>query len=48
MYFGIPIRSQTNPLLDMMGSLFGGGGQSKSQPNLLRVEPPGPPAPDCD
>ncbi|KAI9782790.1 MAG: hypothetical protein M1816_001700 [Peltula sp. TS41687] len=45
MYFGIPIRRQTNPLFDMMGSLFA----SDQQPGVGRVEPPvEPPVADLD
>ena len=42
MYFGIQRPRQGNPLFDMMGSMFGGGGGAKSQPK--RVE--SAPAPD--
>ncbi|KAI9826825.1 MAG: hypothetical protein M1832_005764 [Thelocarpon impressellum] len=38
MYFGIPIQRQTNPLLDMMGGLFGGGTGGAPQPKSRRVE----------
>ncbi|KAI9832081.1 MAG: hypothetical protein M1826_002409 [Phylliscum demangeonii] len=50
MYFGIPIRRHTNPLFDMMGGLFGGGGgQSSQKPAIRRVEPaPEMPAADLD
>ncbi len=48
MYFGITIRSQTNPLFDMMGSLFGGGGPSNPQPALMKVEPAPPAQADLD
>ncbi|KAI9677623.1 MAG: hypothetical protein M1817_006577 [Caeruleum heppii] len=48
MYFGIERRRQTNPLFDMMGSLFGGGGAPNApQPRSRRVEAPTP-APDLD
>lgn len=46
MYFGIQRPRQSNPLLDMMGSLFGGGGMgmggagSSSKPPARRVEAP--------
>lgn len=42
MYFGIQRPRQSNPLLDMMGSLFGGGapGGSSSRPAARRVEAP--------
>ncbi|PSS02380.1 hypothetical protein BD289DRAFT_458004 [Coniella lustricola] len=46
MYFGIQRPRQSNPLLDMMGSLFGGGGMgmggagSSSKPPVRRVEAP--------
>ncbi|KAH0538742.1 hypothetical protein FGG08_004694 [Glutinoglossum americanum] len=45
MYFGIQIRRQTNPLMDMMGSLFGGpvGGGGGGQPQSKRVGGPAPP-----
>ncbi|KAI9796821.1 MAG: hypothetical protein M1833_005964 [Piccolia ochrophora] len=50
MYFGIQMRRQTNPLFDMMGSLFGGGGGGggTKQPKPRRVEAPAPAAPDLD
>jgi hypothetical protein len=46
MYFGIKIPSQSNPLMDMMGSLLmgrGGGGNSKQAPgrNSPALPPPG-------
>lgn len=47
MYFGIPIRRQTNALFDMMGSFFGGG-QSNQQPGVRRIEPVEPPPADLD
>lgn len=47
MYFGIQRPRQSNPLLDMMGSLFGGGGMGGagaggggSRPAVRRVEAP--------
>lgn len=49
MYFGIQRPRQSNPLLDMMGSLFGGGGGGmgmgggaggSSRPPVKRVEAP--------
>ncbi|KAK3358964.1 hypothetical protein B0T25DRAFT_81482 [Lasiosphaeria hispida] len=42
MYFGIPRPRQSNPLLDMMGSFFGGGapGGSSNRPAARRVEAP--------
>ncbi|KAK4985060.1 hypothetical protein LTR66_008294 [Elasticomyces elasticus] len=48
MYFGVKIPSQTNPLMDMMGSLLmGGGGPSKKEKR--KVEAPAPaPAPALD
>ena len=41
MYFGIQRPRQSNPLMDMMGSLFGGGGGAPSggRPPVRRVEP---------
>lgn len=43
MYFGIQRPRQSNPLFDMMGSLFGGGGAGASssggRPPVRRVEP---------
>lgn len=49
MYFGIKIPSQSNPLFDMMGSLFGGGGGPAAPPKSTnrRVEAPAP-APGLD
>lgn len=52
MYFGIQRPRQSNPLLDMMGSLFGGaggmgGGAGQSKPPVRRVEAP-PAAPGLD
>jgi len=47
MYFGIKIPSQGNPLFDMMGSLFMGGGGAGGQNTATRkVE--APPAPGLD
>lgn len=42
MYFGIQRPRQSNPLFDMMGSLFGGGapGGGQSRPTTRRVEAP--------
>jgi len=41
MYFGIQRPRQSNPLMDMMGSLFGGGaGFGGSKPAAKRVEAP--------
>ncbi|GAB1314403.1 DUF410 domain-containing protein [Madurella fahalii] len=42
MYFGIQRPRQSNPLLDMMGSFFGGGapGGAASRPAARRVEAP--------
>jgi hypothetical protein len=42
MYFGIQRPRQNNPLMDMMGSLFGGGapGGAGRQPPARRVEAP--------
>lgn len=47
MYFGIQRPQQSNPLMDMMGSLFGGGGMGgmgggagASKPPVRRVEAP--------
>ena len=39
-YFGIQIPRQTNPLLDMMGSLFGGAGSSAPPAKSKRVQFP--------
>ncbi|KAH0559884.1 hypothetical protein GP486_003595 [Trichoglossum hirsutum] len=53
MYFGIQIRRPTNPLLDMMGSLFGGPGGGgavggQPQPKKVGASAPPPPAVDLD
>ncbi len=43
MYFGIQRPRQSNPLLDMMGGLFGGGagaGGPSTKPSVRRVEAP--------
>ena len=43
MYFGIKIPSQTNPLFDMMSSMFmGGSSGSAANPNSRTVEAPPP------
>ncbi|PKS10820.1 hypothetical protein jhhlp_002577 [Lomentospora prolificans] len=45
MYFGVKRQRQSNPLFDMMGSLFGGGGASSQparRPAANRVEAPAP------
>ncbi|KKY13356.1 hypothetical protein UCDDS831_g09077 [Diplodia seriata] len=48
MYFGIRIPSQSNPLMDMMSSMFmGGGGGAGQKPKSKRVEAPAP-APGLD
>lgn len=49
MYFGIRIPSQSNPLMDMMSSMFmgGGGGGGGQKPKSKRVEAPAP-APGLD
>lgn len=51
MYFGIKPPRQGNPLMDMMGSMFGGGGfgggGSQPKPKQERVEAPAP-APGLD
>jgi golgi to ER traffic protein 4 len=47
MYFGIKIPSTSNPLLDMMGSMFmGGGGGAKKQPKKVGAAAPSAPALD--
>lgn len=45
MYFGIKIPSQSNPLMDMMGSLLMGGGRNSPKPKPKSV---GPAAPGLD
>ena len=40
MYFGIQRPRQSNPLLDMMGSLFGGGGGAPSKAAPRRIDTP--------
>ncbi|KAF2841440.1 DUF410-domain-containing protein [Patellaria atrata CBS 101060] len=49
MYFGIRAPSQSNPLFDMMGSLFmgGGGAGAGSKPKSRRLDSPAP-APGVD
>ncbi|KAK7558411.1 hypothetical protein IWX49DRAFT_590911 [Phyllosticta citricarpa] len=47
MYFDIRMPSQSNPLMDMMSSMFGGGGPAK-KPQSRRVEATPPPAPGLD
>ena len=52
MYFGIKIPRQGNPLFDMMGSMFFGGGSPKpaSTPKTKpkKVDSPAPPPVDLD
>ncbi|KZF21299.1 DUF410-domain-containing protein [Xylona heveae TC161] len=51
MYFGIRIPRPGNPLFDMMGSLFmggGAGGSNSGKPKQKKVESPAPPAVDLD
>ncbi|KAI9850125.1 MAG: hypothetical protein M1838_006060 [Thelocarpon superellum] len=48
MYFGVPVRRQTNPLMDMMGSLFGGAGGPAAPPTKSRKIQAAPPAADLD
>lgn len=48
MYFGIRIPSQSNPLMDMMGSFLMGGGGGASTANagsrtMHKIDAPGPP-----
>ncbi len=43
MYFGIRKPRQSNPLFDMMGSMFGGGGGAALKPKQPKVEEPAPP-----
>lgn len=53
LYFGIKIPKQSNPLMDMMGMMFGGGGggagakPGRQQKSGGRVEAP-PPSMDLD
>jgi hypothetical protein len=53
-YFGIRIPRQSNPLMDMMGMMFGGGGGSQPSPGggrrpaAKRQVEAQPPAPDLD
>lgn len=50
MYFGIKIPSQSNPLMDMMGSFLmgGGGGMGGGQKKAAAPKIGGPPAPGLD
>lgn len=52
LYFGIRIPRQGNPLMDMMGSMFGGGApapapKAKAKAKKTVAAPP-PPAADLD
>jgi golgi to ER traffic protein 4 len=47
MYFNIKIPTQSNPLLDMMGSMFMGGGRNSPKPKRT-VGAAAPPAPGLD
>ncbi|GAB7347941.1 hypothetical protein MBLNU459_g5453t1 [Dothideomycetes sp. NU459] len=47
MYFGIKIPSQTNPLMDMMGSFLMGGGAGTQKKATRKVDAPAP-APTLD
>lgn len=48
MYFGIKIPRQGNPMLDMLGNMFMGGGMGGgSKPKTRKVEAPAP-APGLD
>jgi hypothetical protein len=48
MYFGIQRPRQGNPLFDMMGSMFGGGGGAPAKPQLKRVGASAPVAEGLD
>jgi hypothetical protein len=48
MYFGIQRPRQGNPLFDMMGSMFGGGGPAASKPQPKRVGASAPVAEGLD
>lgn len=50
MYFGISKPRQGNPLLDMMGSMFGGGAppQKKPAPKRVNAAPQAPPSEGLD
>lgn len=48
MYFGIKIPSQSNPLMDMMGSFLMGGSGSASQKPGNRIGGPAAPSPALD
>lgn len=48
MYFGIQRQRQGNPLFDMMGSMFGGGGAGPAKPQPKRVGAPAPVAEGLD
>jgi hypothetical protein len=45
MYFGVAPPRQSNPLLDMMGSMFGGGGGAPKKQTTKRVTAPAPAPP---
>jgi golgi to ER traffic protein 4 len=48
MYFGIKVPRQSNPLMDMLGGMFGGGAGPAPQPKSRRVEAAPPSAPGLD
>lgn len=48
MYFGIQRPRQGNPLFDMMGSMFGGGGAAAAKPQPKRVGASAPVAEGLD
>ncbi|KAI9808530.1 MAG: hypothetical protein M1825_003678 [Sarcosagium campestre] len=51
MYYDVRVKRQSNPLFDMMGSLFGGeagGGQGQPRAKSRRIESSAPAAPELD
>ncbi|KAF2868301.1 hypothetical protein BDV95DRAFT_579552 [Massariosphaeria phaeospora] len=48
MYFGVKIPRQGNPMMDMLGNMFMGGGMGGGGKKDKKIDAPAPPAPGLD